>query len=104
MNPFELIRQVQFFGGQLTLEDEGRRLHVKAPAPLPNDLRLALREHKTFIMVALGAPLDAAVASALSEIRPHLPYGLRKLPDDRLLALVNWSIMVAWAKAIASLR
>jgi hypothetical protein len=51
-------------------------------------------------MIALGAPLDAAVASILTEVRPYLAPALKKLPDDRLLALVNWNIITAWGEAM----
>ena len=51
-------------------------------------------------MVALGVPLDLAVAGILKEIRPYLSPPLRKLPDDRLLALVNWNIIAAWNRAM----
>lgn len=37
---------------------------------------------------------------ALTELRPYLPKGLAQLPDDKLLALVNWSIMAAWTRLV----
>ena len=40
--------------------------------------------------------LGTVVGAVLEEIRPELPPSLRKLPDDRLLVLVNWSIIAAW--------
>ena len=54
-------------------------------------------------LASLGLSLDTAVAGILDELRPQLPGSLRNLPDDRLLALVNWSIMAAWEKTIAKL-
>jgi hypothetical protein len=97
MNALDVIRQVQNHGGQLVLAEGS--LRVRARDPLPDELMAALAEHKADVMVALGAPLDAVVSEILEDIRPHLPKGLRHLPDDRLLALVNWSIIAAWGKS-----
>lgn len=98
MNALEVIRQVYALDGKLTM-GEGK-LKVLSLAPLPDDLRQALREHKPSVMVALGAPLDVVVANILEELRPNLPKSLQTLSDDQLLALVNWSIMAAWERAI----
>ena len=97
MNALEIIRLVYAHGGKLTLD--GETLRVSAPAPLPDSLRQALREHKPSIMVALGVPLDVVVCKVLAELRRHLPQSLQQLSDEKLLALVNWSIIVAWEKA-----
>ena len=93
----EVIREVYALGGRLRLE--GGRLLMEAPQPLPEQIRKAVREHKPAIMVALGSPLDAAVASILEEIRPHLPSVLQGLPDGKLVVLMNWSIIAAWNRA-----
>ena len=98
MNALDVIRQVQTHGGQLVLADGS--LRVRAPEPLPDKVMAALAEHKASVMVALGAPLDVVAASVLRELRPHLPKSLQALPDDRLLVLVNWSIIAAFEKAI----
>ena len=97
----EVIREVYALGGHLRLE--GDRLLMEAPRPLPELVRKAVREHKPAIMVVLGAPLDAVVASILEEVRPHLPSVLQDLPDGKLLALVNWSIIAAWNRALTAL-
>jgi hypothetical protein len=96
----DVIRRVEALGGQLVLADGS--LRVRAPQPLPDDVMAALAEHKASVMVALGAPIDVIVASVLRELRPHLPRPLQVLPDDRLLVLVNWSIIAAFEKAIRS--
>lgn len=98
LNAIEIIRQVYAHDGKLLLEDD--RIKVEAPVPLPDNLRQVIRMHKPSIMVALGSPLDIAVASVLEELRPNLPQALRKLSDDKLLALVNWSIITAWGRMI----
>lgn len=98
MTALEVIRQVHLHDGKLFME--GDVLKVSAPAPLPDNLRQALREHKPAIMVALGAPLDTVISGSLAEIRPHLPQALQRLPDDCLLVLVNWSIIAAWEQAL----
>jgi len=98
VNALDVIRQVQTHGGQLVLADGS--LRVRAPEPLPGEVMAALAEHKASVMVALGAPLDAIVATLLLELRPHLPKPLQALSDDRLLVLVNWSIITAFEKAI----
>lgn len=100
-NTYEVIREVYNCGGKLMLE--GDSLRVSAPEPLPENLRQALREQKPSIMVALGAPLDVVVAGILKEIRPHLPEALRELSDEKILALVNWSIIAAWERTAANL-
>jgi hypothetical protein len=51
-------------------------------------------------MLALGAPLNTAITSVLAELRPHLQPALRKLPDDRLIVLINWSIIAAFDRAV----
>ena len=48
---------------------------------------------------ARHVPTPAEVQAALDQLRPHLSQSLRSLPDDKLLALVNWHIMVAWERA-----
>ncbi len=98
MSALEVIRQVQLLGGKLVLEN--KQLKLQSPTQLPQDVVQAVSREKAAIMVALGAPLDDVVSGILTDIRPHLPPALRRLPDDRLLALVNWSIMAAWEKAI----
>ena len=102
MNALEVIREVEARGGKLVLD--GDQLKLKAPQPLPDEIMAAVSEQKATIMTTLGAPLDAVVAGILEELRPNLPASLRKLPDDRLLALVNWSIIAAWEKTIQKLR
>ena len=101
MNALDLIRRVEALGGKLALE--GDELRVRAAEPLPEGLVAELSSEKPSIMVALGAPLDAVAARVLTDLRPHLPETLRGLPDDRLLALVNWSIMAAWDRAVREL-
>jgi len=99
VNAIEIIEQVRAHDTELVVEDD--RLLVRGRAsPLPDDLRRALRDHKAELMVALGVPLDRTVAFVLAELRPCLPKSLRGLPDDRLLVLVNWSIVAAFDAAI----
>ena len=98
VNAIELIRMVYANGGRLTFEDE--HLIVEASSPLPEDLLETLAAEKPAVMIALGAPLDVAVSEILEELRPNLPAVLRDLPDAKILALVNWSIMEAWFKTL----
>jgi hypothetical protein len=97
VSALEVIRRVETLGGRLVLEDDG--LRIRASTPLPHDLVAAVGKEKVAIMLALGAPLNTAITSVLSELRPHLTPALRRLPDDRLLILVNWSIMAAFDQA-----
>jgi len=87
VNAIEVMKQVEVHGGSLYLEHG--QLRVRAPAPLPEELMEALSAQKPAIMIALGAPIDATIASILADIRPYLSPALKKLPDERLLALVN---------------
>lgn len=99
MNAIEIIERVRACDAELVVEDD--RLIVRGRAgPLPDDLREALKQHRAELMIALGVPMDRTVAGILKDLRPHLPEALRRLPDDRLLALVNWSIIAAWETAI----
>ncbi len=99
MNAIEIIEKVRAHDADLVVEND--RLLVRGRAsPLPEDLRRALHDHKAELLVALGVPLDRTVASVLAELRPHLPKSLRGLPDDRLLVLVNWSIISAFEAAV----
>ena len=98
MNAIEVIRRVEARGGSLRVE--GQDLKVTAPAPLPGHLLAEVRACKPAVMIALGAPMDITVAGILRDIRPYLAPTLTQLPDDRLLALVNWHIIAAWETAI----
>src|SRR3989304_1612913 len=98
MNALDVIGRVEARGGSLRLD--GNELKISAPAPLPQELVAEVAEFKAAIMIALGAPLDMTVASILADIRPYLAPALKKLPDDRLLALVNWNIINAWDNAV----
>ena len=97
MNALDIVRKVEMHGGHLELD--GGKLRVSAPTRLPDELMAELGSHKLAIMVALGEPLDTVVSTVLEEIRPHLTPSLQQLPDERLLALVNWNIITAWEKA-----
>jgi hypothetical protein len=98
MSALEVIRRVETLGGRVLLEPGGLRL--RAAAPLPEDLVAAVGKEKVAIMLALGAPLNTAITSILAEIRPHLPPAMRKLPDERLMLLINWSIIAAFDRAV----
>ncbi len=98
MSALDVIRRVELLGGHLSLESN--ELRLRAATPLPDDLVQAVTAEKAAIIVALGAPVDAAVGAILADIRPHLPPPLRRLPDDRLLTLVNWAIIAAFEAAV----
>lgn len=99
MNALEVLRQVEAYGGHVVLD--GGELRVRAPKPLPEVVMAALSEKKGSVMIALGAPLDTVVSGILDDIRPDLPPSLQRLPDDKLLALVDWSIIAAFDRAVA---
>jgi hypothetical protein len=99
MNAIEIIERVREHEADLALVDD--RLVVRGWAePLPEELKEAIAKHKGELMVALGEPASHTIASILADIRPHLPKALQRLPDDKLLALVNWSIIAAFEKAV----
>ena len=98
MTALDVIRRVEVLGGRLVLD--GDQLKLRADQALPDEVVSAVAKQKASIMIALGAPIDTVVGSVLEEMRPQLPKSLRQLPDDRLLVLVNWSIIAAWEKAI----
>ncbi len=103
MNAMELIELIHEHNAELAVEHQ--RLIVRGQGdPLPEELQVALREHKAELMIALGIPIDVTVASILDEIRPHLPKTLRELPDSKLLALVNWAIINAWNAGVRKLE
>ena len=101
MSALDVIRRVEMLGGRLVLD--GKSLRLQAEQELPDQVVADVSEEKAAIMVALGAPIDTAIGSVLEEIRPELPPSLRKLTDDKLLIMVNWSIIAAWQKAAARL-
>ena len=101
MSALDVIRRVEMLGGHLVLD--GKSLRLQADSELPENVVAEVSEHKPAIMVALGAPIDTVIGSVLEEIRPELPSSLRKLTDEKLLILVNWSIIAAWQKAGAKL-
>lgn len=102
MSAIDVIRRVEVLGGRLLLDNGDPR--VRVPAPLPDDLIRDVSEEKVAIMVALGAPLNTVVSEILTDVRPQLPDSLKKLPDDRLLVLINWSIIAAWDETMRRLR
>jgi len=95
----EIIEKVREHDAELVVENDRLLLRGRS-GPLPEDLQQAPRQHKAELLIALGVPLDRTVAFVLAEPRPHLPKPLRGLPDDRLLVLVNWSIMAAFEAAV----
>ena len=94
----DVIRAVYLCGGSVRLE--GDRLVMAADSPLPEEVRHAVRQRKSEIMIALGAPFDTAIAGVLADLRPHLTASLRKLSDQDLLLLVNWHIITSFQKAV----
>jgi hypothetical protein len=100
MNALEVVRRVEMLGGRVVLEADGLRL--RADVPLPDDLVAAVSREKVAIMLALGAPLNTAITSVLSELRPYLSPALRRLPDEKLIILFNFSFMAAFDKAVSN--
>ncbi len=99
MNAAEIIERVRQYDADLVIRED--RLVVRGRGDqLPDDLQRELREHKAELMIALGVPLNVTIATILAEIRPNLPPALRKLPDDHLLTLVNWTLIAAFERAI----
>lgn len=99
MNALELVQQVRDQGADVLVR--GGQLVVRGTgAPLPDDLIEGIREHRAELLVALGVPIDVTVGEVLADLRPHLNPALQALPDDRLLALVNWNIIAAWESAV----
>jgi hypothetical protein len=99
MNALEIVEACRQHGVMLAVAD-GRLVMRASGPPLPPSLRTELRDHKAEVLVALGAPLDQTLSSVLADLRPHLTPALRRPPDDRLLVLVNWHIMVAWRRML----
>ena len=103
MNALEIIDSVREHDAELLLQDDKLVIRGRGER-LPDELKAVIHERRAEIMLALGALHDAAVASILSELRPHLPPALRVTSDANLLVLVNWSILHAWGKAVASVQ
>ena len=103
MNALEIIEQVRAHNAELLIEDERLILRGRGER-LPEELQAALKENKAAVMVALGAPHDSAVASVLSDIRPHLPPAMQRVSDSNLLVLVNWAILHAFNKSVREFR
>ena len=102
MNALEIIERVRAHDADLVVQDDRLVVRGNGP-PLPEELQAALREHKAELLIALGVPFDRTVANILGEVRPHLPPALRSLPDGKLLALINWSIINAWSEGVRRL-
>jgi hypothetical protein len=98
VNAVEIIERVREHDADLVIRDH--RLIVRGVDGLPDDLRRQVAEHKAELLVALGVPLEPTITSVLADLRPHLPPALRKLTDDRLLVLVNWSVIAAFEAAV----
>ena len=102
MNALGIAQAVQELGA--TLRVEHGQVVIRSHTPLPQELQQEIRAHKAELLIALGMPMDQTVASILGDLRPYLPQSLQRLSDDRLLALVNWSIMAAWGRALNEVR
>ena len=102
MNALGIAQAVHELGGTLLVEHG--QVVVRSHGPLPDELQREVRAHKAELLIALGVPMDQTVASILGDLRPHLPQSLQRLSDDCLLALVNWSIMAAWGRALNEVR
>lgn len=100
MNAIEIIDNVRAHNAELVVE-QGQLLVRGHGDRLPADLQATLRKHKPVLLVALGAPHEVGVLEVLSEIRPYLPAALKDVPDASMLALVNWSILNAWNRAVS---
>ena len=96
--PIGIAQAVQELGATLLVEHG--QVVIRSHGPLPDGLQQEVRAHKAELLIALGVPMDQTVASILGDLRPFLPQSLQRLADDRLLALVNWSIMAAWGRAL----
>jgi hypothetical protein len=99
MNALQIIERVRALDADVVLEGKGLVVRGNGE-PLPPDLQEALRHHKAEVMVALGAPAEMAITAVLGEIRPFLPPALKRLSDENLIVLVNWSVIHAWNKAV----
>ena len=102
MNAIGIAQAVQELGGTLLVENG--QVVIRSHAPLPDELQQEVRAHKAELLIALGVPMDQTVASILGDLRLFLPQSLQRLSDDRLLALVNWSIMAAWGRVLNEVR
>jgi hypothetical protein len=99
MNALQIIEQVRAHNAEVVVENEQLIVRGKGER-LPEDLRAAVKRHKAELLVALGAPREVGALEVLAEIRPYLPKALRDLPDSSLLALVHWSMLHAWNRAL----
>ena len=100
MNALEVIETVRSYDADIVVESNKLIVRGKGER-LPDEVRAALKEHKAEILIALGAPYDVVLADILKEIRPYLVPALQVLPDDKLMVLVNFSLMHALGKAVA---
>jgi len=103
MNALEVIETVRSYDADIVVESNKLIVRGKGER-LPDDVRAALKQHKAEILIALGAPYDVTLAEVLRDIRPHLLPALQTLPDDKLLLLVNLSMMQAFNKAVRSVQ
>ena len=99
MNALDIIEQVRAHHAEVVLEASQLVIRGRGD-PLPDELQIALREHKAEVMVALGAPANMAVAAVLAEIRPYLPPALKRTSDENLIVLVNWAVIHAWNRSV----
>jgi hypothetical protein len=99
VNALQIIEEVRRHDADLVVREQ--KLVVQGAADrLPEILREELRAHKAEVMLALGTPMHITIAEVLKELRPYLSPALRRLPDDRLLTLVNWSLIAAFESAV----
>lgn len=70
----DLLARVSAAGG--SVEELDGKIRLRAPEPLPDDLRAELREHKAEVLAALDGgknpPIDPEVLRRAAMIREHL--------------------------------
>ena len=112
MKPGDLLNQLQALG--VVLIADGDRLRVNAPAgALTPELRQALATQKSALLRLLsrsagasapGCPrcqdIEDRAREVLSAVRPGLPRGLQSVPDEQLLQLAAWSLLVSFERAV----
>jgi TubC N-terminal docking domain len=101
----ELLIKLRRLGLAVSLEDADK-VAIAPKTLLTSDLRQEIVEHKSEVLTLLHREEEVKriLSETLESLRPYLSPSLAALEDEKLLALVNWSIMVALRRLVDKLE
>jgi hypothetical protein len=97
----ELLIKLRRLGLAISLEDADK-VAIVPKTLLTSELRQEIIEHKSEVLTLLRREeeVKTILGEMLESLRPYLTPSLAALDDEKLLALVNWAVMVALRRLV----